>query len=144
MPGILIIQAGRHQSKQKPVETKLLAFFRRFFAEILTNCAEFCKFPPTSAKNLTICRILRNLWGFPRKFCEMLRAFLFRLVVVSTGGVPLQYNSSAREITRPQDALFARRSPSAEHYSRAVGRGHLQFRPARVRLDDVVLHTHRL
>ena len=36
-----------------------------------------------------ICRILRNLWGFPRKFCKMLRAFLFRLVVVSTGGVPI-------------------------------------------------------
>ena len=74
-----------------------LAEFRRIFAEIPTNCAELCKFPPNSANieqflrsSVEFCRILRDLWGFPRKFCEILRAFLFRLVFVSTGGVPLQ------------------------------------------------------
>ena len=41
-------------------------------------------------KFVEICsRVLRNLWGFPGKFGEIVRAFLFRLVVVSTGGVLL-------------------------------------------------------
>ena len=31
--------AGRHQSKQRPVETRMLAKFRRTFAEIATDCA---------------------------------------------------------------------------------------------------------
>ena len=64
-PGIPAnFQAGRHQSKQKPVETKMLATIRRIFAEIPTNSAEFCNVPPNSAK-------------------------MVRLVVVSTGGVLL-------------------------------------------------------
>ena len=89
-------QAGRHQSKQRPVETKMLAKIRRFFAEIPANCADFCKFPQISAiikqclRNLVDnCRSLRNLRGFPRNICQILQARLFRLVLVSTGGVLL-------------------------------------------------------
>ena len=122
VPEATMIQAGRHQSKQRPVRTKMLATCRRIFAEIKTNYADFCKIPQNSTKIddvlrnfVEICRILRNLYrDFRDKSAKLCEHFcfdwsLFRLVASCS-------TSEARTLPRcvMARARSRRRSPRVE------------------------------
>ena len=102
-----LFQAGRHQSKQKPVETNLFAKnteLSRKSLQIAQNSANVHNNPLNTAQ---FCRML---WKFAELYviCDFCDLFLFlffsklmfRLVFVLTGGVPLQVSRSMRGAAR--------------------------------------------